>query len=490
MLGAMATAEDFDLIIIGSGSGNSLVTEHWEGRRVAVVDSGPFGGTCLNRGCIPTKMYAYPAQLAAAPAEAARLGVGLEFTGADFEGIRDRVFGRVDAISDAGLRYRRDELEHTEVVAEEVRFTGPRELTTASGRVLRGEQVVVAAGSRPVVPDVPGMDLPSVHTSDTIMRLPRLPQRLVVVGGGFIAAEFASVFAALGTEVVQVNRSRRLLRRHDVAVSDRFTQIAARRWDLRTGWTLGGVEAVADAERAAEGWVTVRLDPAPGAERTGPDEAELEADAVLVATGRVPNTDRLAVAEAGYDVTPDGVLAVDAAQRVLAGGRPVPGVYALGDVANTWQLKHVANHEARLVAHNLEHPHDLREDSPGPVPAAVFTQPQIASVGLTEAEAVERFGADAVTVKEQAFGDVAYGWAMEDSEGLCKVVAERATGRILGAHLLGHEAANLVQTFVTAMSFGIDAHTLARGQYWPHPALSEVVENALLGLDVPDSGRL
>lgn len=162
----------------------------------------------------------------------------------------------------------------------------------------------------------------------------------------------------------------------------------------------------------------------------------------------------------------------------------------LGDVANTWQLKHVANHEARVVAHNLEHPDDLRANTLGPVPAAVFTHPQAASVGLTVEQALADYGADAITVKTQPFGDVAYGWAMEDTEGVCTVVAEKATGRILGGHILGHEAANLIQPLVTGMAFGIDAHRLARGQYWPHPALTEVVENALLGLDVPDSGLL
>jgi len=119
------------------------------------------------------------------------------------------------------------------------------------------------------------------------------------------------------------------------------------------------------------------------------------------------------------------------------------------------------------------------------VPAAVFTRPQIAAAGLTEAQAVARLGADRVTVKEQGFGDVAYGWAMEDTEGICKLVADRETGRLLGAHLIGPDAANLIQPLVQAMSFGLDAHTMARGQYWIHPALSEVVENALLGLDVP-----
>lgn len=487
---AMATTERFDLIILGSGSGNSLVTDHWEGRRVAIVDAGVFGGTCLNVGCIPTKMYAYPAQLAASGAEAERLGVGLDFTGADFEGIRDRIFGRIDAISEGGLRYRRDQLEHTEVVAEEAWFSGPKELTTASGRVLAGEQVVVAAGSRPTVPDVPGVGLPSVHTSDTIMRLPRQPKRLVILGGGYIASEFAAIFSGLGTEVVQVNRGARLLKAHDSSISTRFTALAARQWDVRTGWTLAGVEPVGDQRRADEGWVRVRLDAVEGQEQMGEREEALEADAVLLAVGRTPNTDRLRPEAAGLDVTAAGVLAVDEHQRVLSSGVPVEGVYALGDVANAWQLKHVANHEARVVAHNLEHPEDLRANTLGPVPAAVFTRPQIASVGLTQDEARELLGEDAVTVKEQAFGDVAYGWAMEDAEGVCTIVAERATGRILGAHLMGHDAANLIQPLVTAMSFGIDAHRLARGQYWPHPALTEVVENALLGLDVPDSGLL
>ena len=216
----------------------------------------------------------------------------------------------------------------------------------------------------------------------------------------------------------------------------------------------------------------------------------MEADAVLVAIGRRPNTDRLDVPAAGLDTAESGELVVDRFQRVLSGGEPAEGVFGLGDAANTWQLKHVANREARVVAHNLEHPDEMRSRGSDPVPAAVFTRPQIATVGLTEEEALLEHGAEAITVKVQAYGDVAYGWAMEDREGLCKVIAERSTGRILGAHLVGHEASLLIQPFVQAMAFGLDAHSMARGQYWPHPALTEVLENALLGLDVPDSGRL
>lgn len=470
--------ETFDLIILGSGSGNSLVTPYWDDRRVAIVDSGAFGGTCLNRGCIPTKMFAYPAALSAAPAEAARLGVDLEFGGADWPGIRDRIFARVDAISAGGLHYRDAELEHTTVIAEESRFTGTRQLTTSGGRALEAETIVVAAGSRPALPDVPGVDRPQVYTSDTIMRVPRLPEKLVVLGGGFIAAEFAAIFSGLGSSVVQVNRSPRLLRGHDATISERFTELASRQWDLRTGWTVSRIEDGPD------GWVTVHLDGAAGA------TLALDADAVLIAQGRVPNTDRLDAAAVGLDLRGDGRLCVDEFQRLLAGGQPVPGLWALGDISSPHQLKHVANHDQRIVAHNLEHPEDLRANTLWPVPAAVFTRPQIASAGLTEDQAVIEYGRDRISVKVQDYGDVAYGWAMEDATGLCKVIADRQTGQLLGAHLMGHEAPNLIQPLVQAMSFGVDAHTMARGQYWIHPALSEVVENALLGLDVPDSGRL
>ncbi|MGW9551683.1 mycothione reductase [Citricoccus zhacaiensis] len=470
------STESFDLIIIGSGSGNSLVTPYWDGRRVAIIDAGVFGGTCLNVGCIPTKMFAYPASLAAVPAESRRLGVDLELGSTDWAGIRDRIFSRIDAISAGGFRYRDQELDHTTVITEESRFTGTHQLTTASGRVLESETIVVAAGSRPVWPDVPGIDLPQVHTSDSIMRLPKLPETLVVLGGGFIAAEFAAVFSGLGSSVVQVNRSSQLLRTHDETISERFTELASRQWRLETGWTLSRIV------EAESGWVAVHLEGAEGATMV------IDAEAVLVAQGRTPNTDRLDPASAGLDLHGDGRLVVDEYQRLLSGGTPVPGLWALGDISSEHQLKHVANHDQRIVSHNLEHPDDLRANTLGPVPSAVFTRPQIGSAGLTEAQAVAEYGRDRISVKVQQYGDVAYGWAMEDTSGLCKLIADRQTGQLIGAHLIGHEAPNLIQLLVQAMSFGVDAHTLARGQYWIHPALSEVVENALLGLEVPDSG--
>ncbi|MCO4263090.1 FAD-dependent oxidoreductase [Pseudarthrobacter sp. MDT3-26] len=407
----------YDLAIIGSGSGNSLITPFWDDKKVAMIDAGVFGGTCLNVGCIPTKVFVYPATLAAAPREAARLGVDLSLDKVRWNELRDRIFGRIDSISESGRRYRAEELKNVDLYQEHVRFTGPRTLTTDSGVELTTDRVVVAAGSRAVLPDVPGIALPHVHTSDTVMRLDGPPER-VVVGGGYI-------------------------------------------------------------EDNGDGSVTVVF-----ADDDG-KPLRVAADIVLMATGRVPNTDRLGVDAAGFDLDEDHTLSVDANLRVLAGGKPVDGVYTLGDIANSYQLKHVANREARVVAHNLEHPDRLRTIDYTAVPFAVFSNPQVASVGLTEDEARSQAtaGTDVVTAV-QDYGSTAYGWAMEDEEGVVKLVAERSTGCLLGAHIMGHEASLLIQPLIQAMATDVSVHQLAGGPYWIHPALMEVVENALLALDV------
>ena len=461
----------YDLAIIGSGSGNSLITPEWDDRKVAVIDGGTFGGTCLNVGCIPTKMFVYPAQLAASAAEAGPLGVDQRVEKVRWREIRDRIFGRIDAISEGGRRYRAEELENVTLYSEYVRFTSPHRLETASGKEITADQIVVAAGSRPVLPDIPGIDLPQVHTSDTVMRVDDLPGRVLILGGGYIAAEFGFVFSAFGSKVTMAVRSGALLRAQDETVSERFTAAASEQWDVRLNTQVQSLAENTDGSVRA-----VLNGPA------GP--SELDIDLVLVATGRVPNTDRLDPAAAGLDVEPDGRLAVDEYQRVLSGGKPVPGLWALGDVSGADQLKHVANLEARTVAHNLVHPDDLQTSSHRFVPSAVFSHPQIASVGLTEAQARDYALANGVelAMAVQEYGSTAYGWAMEDSTGFVKLLADKATGQLLGAHIMGHEASMLIQPLIQAMAFGLDANTMARGQYWIHPALTEVVENALLSL--------
>jgi mycothione reductase len=452
----------FDLVIIGSGSGNSLPDERFADLDIALIEEGVFGGTCLNVGCIPTKMFVYTADLAREIEGASRFGVDAVREKVRWTDIRDRVFGRIDPISEGGRRYRAHGEPNITLYSGHAEFTGPKRLVVSfqdgSTEELTAERIVLAAGSRPVIPDVIATAELPYHTSDTIMRIDEPPERLVILGGGFIGAEFAHVFSALGSRVTVVTRGDALLRHLDETVARRFTALVRQRWDVHTN---------APPVSCAAGDPGVVLEFADGRQVTG--------DLLLVAAGRRPNSDRLGLAAAGVATHPDGRVVVDEYQRTT-----VPGIYALGDICSPFQLKHVANHEARVVAHNLLYPDAPRKADHRFVPSAVFTAPQIASVGLTEAECRER-GLDYVSAM-QDYSSVAYGWAMEDSEGFCKLLADRSSGLLLGAHLMGAQASTLVQPLIQAMSFGLPASEMARGQYWIHPALPEVVENALLRL--------
>ncbi|PRY59358.1 mycothione reductase [Knoellia remsis] len=471
-------ARHHDLIIIGSGSGNSLVTPELEGLDIAIVEEGTFGGTCLNVGCIPTKMLVLPADRITEAHEARRLGVTVDSAPAtvDWPAIRDRIFtNRIDEISAGGERYRRSQ-DFVTLYAARARFVGRRRLALDTGEEITADRVVVAAGSRADLLDVDGLDRVDpkrgVHTSDTIMRIDELPRRLAIVGGGFVACEFAHVFGALGVEVTQIQRSGALLRTEDAEISRRYTELSRGRHDLRLD------TVVASASRSPEGTWTLGLMGRDGA-------TDVEADAVLVAVGRTPNGARLDVEAGGIELDDWGVVRVDAQQRTTA-----DGVWALGDVANSWQLKHVANHEARVVAHNVAVDAG-RLPGEGPVeadhrfvPHAVFGHPQVAAFGPTRAE-LDEAGTPYVSYT-QAFGDTAYGWALEDTTSILVVCADPDSGGIISAHCMGPDASTLIQPLIQAASFGQSAREVARGQYWIHPALAEVVENALLGLPLND----
>ncbi len=236
--------QHYDVIVIGAGSGNSIVDERFADLRVALIEEGRFGGTCINVGCIPTKMFVYPADIAFEAADGPRLGVRTTADGADWPQIRDRIFGRIDPIEASGRKYRM-ESPLVDVYAGHARFTGPLELTInlpSGDEVITGDQIVLAAGTRAVVPPIPGLDDIEFHTSDTIMRIADLPKRLGIVGGGFIGAEFAHIFSAYGVEVTVVHRYPVLLNHHDEDIAHRFTQEAQRRWDVRLDSSLAAVE--------------------------------------------------------------------------------------------------------------------------------------------------------------------------------------------------------------------------------------------------------
>jgi mycothione reductase len=457
--------QHYDLAIIGSGSGNSLVGPEFDDWQIAVVEESTFGGTCLNVGCIPTKMFVYPADLAEAVRHSARLGVDAQLSGVRWRDIRDRVFGRIDPMSAGGREYRANESPNTTLIEAHASFVDAHTLELSTGQTITADRIVLATGSRPMLPAaVRASDAP-FHTSETIMRIDDLPERIAILGGGYIAAEFAHIFAAFGVRTTVIARSSPLLRHLDLEIAWRFTELVKDRWDVRLD---AGVSSIGHTEDG------VRLDLHDG--------SVIAADLLLVATGRVPNSDKMNLSAAGVEVRPDGRIGVDCFQRTSA-----EHIWGLGDVCAPHQLKHVANHEASVVAYNLAHPDALMEADHRFVPAAVFTHPQLASVGLTEEQAIEA-GQPFVTAV-RGYRSTAYGWAMEDTTSVCKLIADPTTGRLLGAHLMGEQAATLIQPLIQAMSFGLGVHEMAYGQYWIHPALTEVVENTLLALDVPNKSE-
>lgn len=461
---------DLDLLLIGSGSGNTIPRRGMEGWRIGLVERGVFGGTCLNVGCIPSKMLVLAADRVVDAEEADRLGVSSSVV-ADWAAVRDRTFGRVDAASRSGLAYREGQ-DNVELLLGDARFTGPRTLRVRGSdgdTEVSAERVVIAAGARPSVPDIPGLARSPFHTSDTIMRIERVPEHLIILGGGFVAAELGHVFAALGSRVSVVHRGDRMLRHEDAEVSARFTEEFCRRVYLHLNTEVSSVSH-------SDGEFTLELDCAhvghevPDAGRRA---ASLVGDALLVGTGRTPNGAQLDATAGGVRLDDGGYVVTDETLATHA-----PGTWALGDVRNPLQLKHVANHEAQVVAHNLLDPDDPVRIDERFVPHAIFTHPQVATVGLREIDL--RVARRPYLVGRRDYAGVAYGWGLEDTSGFAKVLVDPGTLQLLGAHFIGPQAATLVQQATQAMQFGVPADRLAREQLWCHPALPEVFENALL----------
>ena len=460
----------FDLIVIGSGSGLEVSSEASEaGWSVAVVEEGPFGGTCLNRGCIPSKMLIHCADVMQAVQNASLFGIHATVERVDWPFIMHRAFEEVDA--DAAMIERGNrQSPNIEVFKGCGRFTGPKTIEVtggeANGEQLTADTILIAAGTRPWVPEIPGLERTPYITSDQALRLPEQPGRLTVVGGGYIAAELAHFFGALGTEVTIIHRRSQMLREEDNDIARRFTEVYQRRFNMV-------LEAQATGISFRDGEITVEAATPEGSQ-------SISSDSLLMATGRVPNTDILEVSKTGVELDQRGYVKTDEYLQTN-----VPGIWALGDIVGRYLLKHSANLEAAYAANNIISGHG----NPGnqaavdyhAMPHAVFASPQVASVGLTQQEAEGRGAAYVAAAYD--YSDTAYGASIEAKDGFVKVLADPESGEILGCHIIGSDAAILIQEAANAMRLrlGVDAITQS---IYVHPALPEVVQRAFgqLGL--------
>jgi mycothione reductase len=458
--------KEYDVVIIGSGAGANLIEDALShNKTVALVDKGPSGGTCLNTGCIPTKMIVVPADRVMEVREAKKLGITAEIRAVDFPAIMERMHSHVGKSRDQ-IKTALEGAEDFDYYGGEAQFTDERTLEV-NGKTVKGKIIFIAAGARPLVPAIKGIESVEYLTNESALQLTALPESLIIIGGGYIAAEFAHFFEAMGTRVTVVQRNTRLVPDEEPEVSELLRSSLGRRMQVYVD-----TEAVEVKQTGSVVTVTAQ-------EQGSGKQREFTASHLLIAAGRKPNTDNLMVANTGVRTDEKGYIVVDEFFETSA-----KGIWAFGDIIGKKMFRHAANQEAELVWHNAVHGKKSRMNYLT-VPHAVFSWPEIASVGLREAEAMKLIGKQEVLVGKAMYTDVARGEAMREDEGFAKAVVHRKTGKVLGYHIIGPHASILIQEIVNAMAADGNVWSVAKGMHI-HPALSEVVLKAFGKLQPAD----
>jgi mycothione reductase len=460
-----ASLERFDVLVIGSGSGMIVVSNAVaSGLKVALVESGPMGGTCLNRGCIPSKMLIYPADVVNTIKEAENLGIHAAVNSIDFTKIMTRMRQIVDHDSEEeargtetnpNVRWFKDT---GQFIADYTMKVGDQTLTAS--------RIFIVSGARPDVPPVKGLRDVGYITSDTVLALQTQPGSMIIMGGGYVATEYGHFFSSMGTKVTIIQRNPTILTEEEPEVAELMTRELAKRIEIFTNFE--GVEA-----RETENLKTVVA-----RNVLDGNVREFSGEALLVATGRVPNSDTLKPEKTGVELDAKGFIKVNEYLETTK-----KNVWAFGDAIGKQMFKHVANFEAEVAWHNAVHDHKVKMEYDA-APHAVFSHPQAAAVGLKEAEANQK--GYKILVGKAFYRDTAQGAAMGNPEGFVKVIVERGTGKILGGHIIGPYASILIQEIINAMV--TEERTflpIIRGLHI-HPAMSEVVQKAFGNLKEVD----
>jgi glutathione reductase (NADPH) len=420
---------DFDLIVIGAGSGGvraaRIAAAH--GAKVAIVEEYRVGGTCVIRGCVPKKLLVYGAHFAEDLNDAAMFGWDVPQRQFDWPVLRDNVLAEVTRIEGA---YTDTLTSHdVTILADRAVLTGPNSVRLAGGRELSAETILIATGARPALPDIEGIE--HAITSNEVFHLDHLPRRIVIVGGGYIANEFAGIFLEFGSKVTLVNRSDVMLRHYDQQIVDRLIQISVKKGiDFRFNALIDRIEKSEDGLHIAMS----------GCE-------DLEADALLFATGRVPNVEGLGLEDAGVSLTERRSIKVDEDSRTS-----VRSIFAIGDVTDRVQLTPVAIREGHAFADTMYGNKPWRVDY-GCIPSAVFSHPPLAAVGLTEGQAKNKLGT--VRTYTSDFRAMKNVLAGRNERSLYKLVVDASTDEVVGIHMIGPDAPEILQAAAIAVKAGL-----------------------------------
>ena len=451
----------YDVIVVGSGAGAIILDEaSSKGLKVAMVDKGPLiGGTCLNWGCIPSKMLIYTADRIVEIKEAKKLGIEAEVKNIDFHSVMERMRkSRQD--SQAHIRQALKESENLDFYEGEGYFVGDR-LLEVNGEKLKGERIFIASGSRPFIPPIKGSENVDYLTNESVLELKKSPDSLIIIGGGYIAVEFGHFFGAMGTDVTILEMADRLVLFEELEISELLKSALSKRMKV---YTNALVEEVKESE---SGVAVVTKNTNTGKRK------EFAAQRIMIAVGRSSNADILKVENTGVETDKRGFIKVN---EYLETNQK--DIFAIGDANGQQMFRHMANREAEIVAQNAFYGARIKVDYSA-VPHAVYSYPQIASVGLTEAKAREDYD---ILVGRMQFFNIAKGKAMMEKRGFAKAIVEKDSSRILGFHIVGPYAPELIQEVVNSMTSGGGMDELEQGIHI-HPALSELVQYTLNSLE-------
>lgn len=445
----------FDVLVVGSGAGLEVASFAAErGLSVAIVEEGPLGGTCLNRGCIPSKMLIHSADVAETINSSAKFGIKSKIAGIDFAAIVKRVSEVVDTDS-SSIEKSIAASGNPTLYKRRGQFIGPKRMQVGA-ETIEAEKVFIVGGTRPMTPVIPGLETTPYLDSTKALRLEKQPEHLVIIGGGYIAAELAHFFGSLGTKVTILVRGDLMLNNEDEEIARWFTKEFSKKHEI-----LFNVET--EAVSYANDKFTIKLKG---------DGAKIEADQLLVATGRTPNTDRLAVKATGVKMNEQGYIKVNGYLETK-----VAGIWAFGDIVGILPFRHTANDQVGVVIRNALLGKKVPYVYYG-IPHAVFSSPQVAGVGKTE-EQLKKEGI-VYKVGKYELKDTAMGGALQEN-GLVKVLVDQED-TILGCHIVGHQASILIHEVVVAMKTTKKVSAISEAVY-THPALSEWLQRAFFAIE-------
>lgn len=451
----------YDVIVIGAGDvGLGIVFRAAsDGRKVALIDKGNAGGTCINSGCVPSKTLLYTADRITEIREAGRFGVRASIDEIDFRAVMGRMHHAVESGREA-IAKSIAETEDLDFLRGQGHFLDGHTLDV-SGKKIRGKKIFIASGARPSIPSIKGLEESDYLTNETVLNLDRKPESLIIIGGGYIGLEYAHFFSALGTKVTMIQRGRTLLPSGEPEISELLKTGIGRRVELLLGFDPEEVK------QTTEGCVLTTKDTASG------DGREVAAEKLMIAAGRRSNADLLRVRAAGIETDERGFVKVNNFLQTN-----LRHIWAAGDATGRAMFTHAGDKAAEIAWNNATHRKKIRMDFES-VPHAVFTCPQVASVGLTEQAAAQDHK---ILVGRARYADTVMGEAMIEEKGLAKAIVEKKTGRILGFHIIGPHASILIQEVVNVIGRKGGLKELTGGMHI-FPALSNIVVETLSNLE-------